>query len=285
MKKLILTLTFMCVAAIAFGQTAAEPLVCTNDNRRFLQQPVRNIVIPKERDFMVSSRGGSSDTEYEYSDPDVKAALDVLFNAINLSARSKLEIIDAVLWFLNNKDPNMTGTIIVAIKPDPNEDTQILLSIGRATDDEWYERGNEYLNSGDYTNAVTAYSEAIRLIANYAEAYFNRGRAYFNKNDFDRAIADFTEAIRLSPNSANAYGNRGNAYSSKNDYDRAIADYTQAIRLNPNLADAYNNRGNTYYLKQDYDRAIADYEAVLRIDPNHTTARNNLERARQARGN
>jgi len=134
MKKFIVTLALLCVLVHgAFAQQSmTEQLVCDDTNRWFWHQRVRDTIIPQARDFMVSSRGGRSDTEYEYTDPDVRAVLDRLFNAINLSAESRVDIILAVLWFLNNKDPDKTGTIIVVIKPDPNDDMQIMLSVGRA---------------------------------------------------------------------------------------------------------------------------------------------------------
>ena len=64
-------------------------------------------------------------------------------------------------------------------------------------------------------------------------AHYNRGVAYMSKQDFDNAITDFTEVIRLNPKDADAYGGRGTSYRKKGSFDNAIADLTQAIRLNP----------------------------------------------------
>lgn len=115
------------------------------------------------------------------------------------------------------------------------------------------------------------------LFAQTAVDYYNQGTIYLNQGDYDRAITAFTQAIRLNPNYAEAYNNRGLAYNYKNDYDRAIADYTQSIRLNPNNWQSYSGRGYAYSRTGDYDRTIADYEASLRINPNHanTTAQLN----------
>ena len=75
-----------------------------------------------------------------------------------------------------------------------------------------------------------------------AAEYNNRGNDYLDNGDYDRAIADYTQAIRLDPNDAWAYNNRGSAYYNKGDWDRAIADFTQAVRIDPNFANPYRHR-------------------------------------------
>ena len=134
-----------------------------------------------------------------------------------------------------------------------------------------------------YDKAIEAYSRAIELGHNKAEAYIERGGAYADKGDFDCAIKDYNRAIRLDPNLAKAYIYRGTLYCAKGDYDKAIADYNQALRLKPNFADAYVNRGSAHMWKRDFDTAIVDYEVALRLDPNNAFIRQCLELARQTR--
>jgi tetratricopeptide (TPR) repeat protein len=142
-------------------------------------------------------------------------------------------------------------------------------------------RGRAYDRKGDYDRAMADAGEALSIDPNIALAYNVRGNAYLNKKDYDRAIADYSAAIRIDPNYTPAYNNRGNAYLNKKDYDRAIADYSAAIRIDPNYANTYNDRGVAYQNKEDYDRAIADYSEALRIDPNHAFAYNNRGNAYQ----
>lgn len=44
---------------------------------------------------------------------------------------------------------------------------------------DWFAQGNEYLVNNEYDNAIEAYSKAIQINPNYADAYINRGRAFF----------------------------------------------------------------------------------------------------------
>ena len=103
------------------------------------------------------------------------------------------------------------------------------------------ERGLQYLEKGQYDQAITEFTKAIKLEPKLAEVYYNRGVAYDEKGQDNQAISEYTKAIELNPKFAWAYYNRGNAYEEKGHYDQAIADYTKAIELNPRDAYAYNN--------------------------------------------
>src|SRR5438105_6399 len=82
----------------------------------------------------------------------------------------------------------------------------------------------------------------ISLVANLvgctdaAMKAFNKGAAFRDKGDNDAAITAYTEAIRLNPNFAEAFYGRGLAYGDKGDLEEKISDCTEAIRLKPKFA-------------------------------------------------
>src|SRR5262249_23570043 len=47
---------------------------------------------------------------------------------------------------------------------------------------------------------------------NLAALYFNRGNLYLDKGEYDRALADFSEAIRLDPKNTDFFYSRAIAY-------------------------------------------------------------------------
>jgi tetratricopeptide (TPR) repeat protein len=94
---------------------------------------------------------------------------------------------------------------------------------------------------------------------------YNRGIGRHNEGEYDKAVADFTEAIRLDAQFAEAYSNRGGAYVNTGEYGKAIADSSTAIRLDPTLAAAYSNRGLVYRLKGDQAKADADFAKVKEL--------------------
>ncbi len=70
----------------------------------------------------------------------------------------------------------------------------------------------------------------------------SQGRKDQAKGDYDSAIAAFSQAIALDPNSAEAFQDRASAYDAKGDYVRAIGDYSEALKLDPNLESAVTQR-------------------------------------------
>ena len=96
-----------------------------------------------------------------------------------------------------------------------------------------FHKGEESATSRDWNNAITHYTEALRLKPSYAEAYFKRGNAYLHMEKYNRALKDYDEAIRLNPQSAAAYYNRGLAYQNLGRQELANQNFDEAIRLDP----------------------------------------------------
>jgi serine/threonine protein kinase/tetratricopeptide (TPR) repeat protein len=126
--------------------------------------------------------------------------------------------------------------------------------------------------TGQYDKAVADYTEAIRLKADYAEAYNGRGQACFNLKQFDKAISDYSEAIRLKADFAEAYSNRAFAYTRAGQFEKALADCNEAIRIKPDFAEAYKNRANPHNSLQQYEDAINDCNEAIRLKPDYAEA-------------
>ena len=136
-------------------------------------------------------------------------------------------------------------------------------------------RGVAKINLGHYEAALADYDQAIRLKPAYVMAYTNRGGA---KNELGRpeaALADLDQAIELKPDDADAYNNRGNAKKDLGRPEAALADYDQAIRLKPDYANAYNNRGVAKANLGHYEAALADYDQAIRLKPDYASAYSN----------
>ncbi len=68
-----------------------------------------------------------------------------------------------------------------------------------------------------------------------AGAYVQRGNDYVASGKFDEAIADYGEAIKLDPRNVTAYAARAIAYWRKGERDHAVIDYTVADGLSPKV--------------------------------------------------
>jgi tetratricopeptide (TPR) repeat protein len=106
-----------------------------------------------------------------------------------------------------------------------------------------------------------------------AEDFLAQGAYDFDRGDCDAAITAFSRAIELKPNYAEAYNNRAYTYMIKQQYALALPDLDRAIQIRPDYINALMNRGDiyNYYYVIDYDRAIADYDRVLSLGAQHTS--------------
>jgi tetratricopeptide (TPR) repeat protein len=91
---------------------------------------------------------------------------------------------------------------------------------------------------GEDIMALEAYSAALRLRPDFAEAYVNRAAVHFERGDYARAIADCDAAIRLDPQLAEAFNNRSLAYYRSNRYAEAKADFDRTIQLHQHYGNA-----------------------------------------------
>jgi tetratricopeptide (TPR) repeat protein len=163
------------------------------------------------------------------------------------------------------------------VEPSPKPLVTMRLPAATPTMDAkgYFDSGKASYDKKLYENAISDFSNAIRLVPNYVAAYIERGIAYYDQGQFDKAISDYNEAIRLDPNDATAYNNRGIVYDYQGQFDKAISDCNKAIRLDPKDADAYNNRGVVYNHQGEFNKAISDYNKAIRLDPNDADAYNN----------
>ena len=62
-----------------------------------------------------------------------------------------------------------------------------------------FERGNAYLDTGEYKKAVADFDRAIAIDPSHATAWLNRGEAYRRLGDSKRAEEDTAKARQLEP--------------------------------------------------------------------------------------
>lgn len=61
----------------------------------------------------------------------------------------------------------------------------------------WFNKGNIYYETEDFTSAIQSYSEAIAINPDFGQAYFNRGLSYLRIGDKTRAFTDLSKAGEL----------------------------------------------------------------------------------------
>jgi tetratricopeptide (TPR) repeat protein len=139
--------------------------------------------------------------------------------------------------------------------------------------------GNTLEDLGRLDEAISHYTEALRIDPNLSDSYNNIGLALTKQGRADEAIPNFLKAIRINPNHAAANYNLGTVLASQGKLDEAIYHFRESIRIKPDHAKANNNLGNVLLMQGKIDEAIDSYREALHIQPDYKLARDNLKDA------
>lgn len=124
--------------------------------------------------------------------------------------------------------------------------------------------GKLHFNRKKWGEAETAFSEAIRLDPDCAEAYHLRAGSLFNVGKVKESLPDFDKAVALDPHNAELFKNRGIARLNLLHFDEALADLRHALELDPENPEPYRKvLGETFARRAfEHDRAKKWKEAV-----------------------
>lgn len=96
---------------------------------------------------------------------------------------------------------------------------------------------------------------------------YDLGIRYLSEGNYEEAIIAFTAAIKIGPNRAEAYVGRGDAYIKSGETEENLSfaqtDYEQAIELDETCVDAYLGLADVYILQGDYDKALEILKQAL----------------------
>jgi tetratricopeptide (TPR) repeat protein len=140
-----------------------------------------------------------------------------------------------------------------------------------------YAQGVSLSQKGQYEEAVTKLTDAIRENPESALAHYQRGFAHLALGSHAVAIYDFNTALSLNKSGFLerysllhlCYYNRGVSYHATGKTAEAIADYTSALAIKRDFAEAYANRGKAYGDLGDRERALADLRKAIETNPTY----------------
>lgn len=129
---------------------------------------------------------------------------------------------------------------------------------------------------GKTTEAITHYSEALRLKPDDDASHINIGTLLARSGRTDEAVAHYTAALKINPDSARAHNNLGIILEQRGKVAEAIRHYAEVLRIEPHSVWAHNNLGVAHAKQGNTNKAASFFSKALAIDPNNADAHYNM---------
>lgn len=164
--------------------------------------------------------------------------------------------------------------------------------MGQKTD-QIFERGQLFLENGNYEQALRLFNQVLNREPKYKEALKNKvlikiaeadkeeaeealqfalnqlpeddelqqiaGSFYINHKDVERGVTHLQRAIQMNEKNALAhYGLGIISANHQSDHRKAIDHFSKAIEQNPDFMEAFFNRGCSYLMADEWDQAKQD---------------------------
>ena len=140
----------------------------------------------------------------------------------------------------------------------------------------WNNLGIAYLDQLQYSDALHAFGEVVKLRPDYADGYTNIALADIQWEKYASARGAIEKALSLSPTSARALYYAALLERRAGHSDAEIADLKEVMRQYPQSRDALLQLGISYYQQHQDDEAMHVFQALQAVDPDDLAAHYNL---------
>lgn len=130
-----------------------------------------------------------------------------------------------------------------------------------------FNRGADRLKSGNWKEALSDFTEAIKLRPDIAVGYRFRAYAHADSGNVARAIADLDEAIRLKSDDVQTFFDRASYFLRQKQFDEALDDCNKGLAIDGARADLIALRGRVHGGRGASEQAENDFTKAIEIDP------------------
>ena len=143
----------------------------------------------------------------------------------------------------------------------------MVLAISAQDASEWFGKGLNAFNNGNYGEAVVYFTRAIEQDSGASPAWFNRGTAYMRMRMFEKAHFDLTRCLQLRPSQVtmSARMQRAVVDAELGLRQEAMRDVSMVISADSTFPKARLLRGRLLLGDGDTLRACADLHGALRL--------------------
>jgi cytochrome c-type biogenesis protein CcmH/NrfG len=140
----------------------------------------------------------------------------------------------------------------------------------------WNNLGIAYLDQLQYSDAVQAFAQVVKLRPDYPDGYINIALTNIEWEKYASARASLEKALELNPTSARAFYYLALVERRAGHYDAEVDDLKKVIAQYPQSRDARRELGISYYQQRRPQEAMEQFEALQAIDPDDLAAHYNL---------
>ncbi|XP_048830069.1 uncharacterized protein LOC125707163 [Brienomyrus brachyistius] len=129
----------------------------------------------------------------------------------------------------------------------------------------FYNIGLCYVAQDNLSQAVDAFSDAVKIDPNLADAYHQRGLCRMRLRQ-PKSVQDFNRALAIDPSHFQVYLSRAAFYEDHGRFAKAILNCTKAIQIQPKSVKAYLHRGTLKFCRRMYSGAVEDFTSAIQTD-------------------
>ncbi len=140
----------------------------------------------------------------------------------------------------------------------------------------WNNVGIGFLDQQQYSDAIQAFEQVVKLRPDYSDGYVNIGLTYLEWEKYSSARPALEKALQLHPNYARALYYLALVERREGHPEAEVVDLQRVVEQYPQSRDARRELGIAYYQQHRSDDALVQFEALQAIDPDDLAAHYNL---------
>ena len=119
-----------------------------------------------------------------------------------------------------------------------------------------YDKGNEFMDDGNYAEAAKEFKKAIKIDNKFVYAYDHLAISYRRQDKYKEAIKYYQKSLNIFPEGNLALLNIAVAYSYLKDYNNSLKYYNSLIFLHQKSPEGYFGAGRMLFIMGDYEAAL-----------------------------
>jgi len=149
---------------------------------------------------------------------------------------------------------------------------------------QYLESGNQYVEKGQYAEAIIEYRNAVAVDATFGQARKRLAEAYTHAGDYRAAFDEFVRAADLLPSDVALQVYTGNLLLVRRKPEEALARADAALKIDPQNIEVLVLRGNALAGLSSFEDALKSIEQAIQLDPDRGATYTHLGQVELSQG-